>query len=122
MAIKTTYGATRMLADVADDKRFFCQDGRVSKNLNELIDCLKSMAEEVYRHHVTTEKNDFSNWIRDVLGDAGLASKVYSARSSAEAGKMAMERMSSLQSNLQPVISSKPKIIKANLNEKRATK
>jgi hypothetical protein len=89
----------KILADIDGDKRFFCQDGYVVKNLSELIDCLNHMTEEVFRHHVTSEKNDFSNWVRDVLGDEKLAGELYDVSSPQEASKIVMERLASFQSN-----------------------
>lgn len=97
MAVKTTPDTARILADIAGDKRFFCQDGCVSKNLTELVDCLTNMTEEVFRRHVTPEKNDFSNWVRDVLGDDRLAGKLNTARTPWEASRIVAERIASLQ-------------------------
>jgi hypothetical protein len=99
MVIQINLDASRILADVADDKRFFCQDGCVIKNLTELVDCLNHMTEEVFYHHVTSEKNDFSNWIRDVLGDEKLASKLNNIRNPLEASKIVAGKMAWLQRN-----------------------
>ena len=97
MVVKTKGKTAMVLMEADGDKRFFCQDGQVSKNLKELIDCLNRMTEEAFRHHVTSEKNDFSNWIRDVLGDVTLASDLGSASSPAEAGRIVAERINRLQ-------------------------
>ncbi len=59
--------------EVFGDKRFFCVDGKVFGNLKELADGLKSMSEETFSSHVNSEKNDFSNWVADVIGDKKLA-------------------------------------------------
>ena len=97
MVTKAKRNTAMALVDADGDKRFFCQDGSISKNLTELVDCLNNMTEEVFHHHVSSEKNDFSNWIRDVLGDATLAIKLGSATSSSEAGKIVIERVAWLQ-------------------------
>ncbi len=99
MVVKTAQDTVRVLADVAGDKRFFCHDDRVIKNLTELVDCLTNMTEEVFRHHVTSEKNDFSNWVRDVLDDERLASKLKNVSNPSEAGKIVTERLAFLQRN-----------------------
>jgi hypothetical protein len=101
MVVQTIQDAARILADIDGDKRFFCQDGCVSKNLTELVDCLTNMTEEVFRHHVTPEKNDFSNWVRDVLGDDRLASDLNNVSSPSEARKIVAERVAYLQRNRQ---------------------
>jgi hypothetical protein len=89
--------AARILADIDGDKRFFCQDGCAIKNLIELVDCLNHMTEEMFHHHVTSERNDFSNWIRDVIGDEKLARKLNNVRSPFEASKIVANKMAWLQ-------------------------
>jgi len=64
------------LADVPQDKVFWCQDGRVLKNLEELAVALREMSEETFRYHTIGDKNDFSNWVRDVIGDMTLAKQL----------------------------------------------
>jgi len=98
MVTQVKLDSAGILVDIDGDKRFFCEDGCVIKNLNELIDCLNHMTEEVFHHHVTSDKNDFSNWIRDVLGDEKLAGELYGAGSPQEATKIVSERLASLQS------------------------
>lgn len=100
MAIRTKQDAARVLADVAGDKRFFCQDGCTSKNLVELTDCLTRMREDTFHHHVTSWKNDFSNWVRDVFGDDKLASDLTKVTSPLEAAKVVKERIAWLQKKL----------------------
>ena len=99
MVTQIKLDAARILADVDGDKRFFCQDGRVIKNLTELVDGLTDMTEEVFRYHVTSEKNDFSNWIRDVFGDEKLAGELNNVSTPQEAAKIVKERVVSFQSN-----------------------
>ncbi len=42
-------------------------------NLSELADALKSMDESVFSFHANNSKNDFSSWIRDVMGEHNLS-------------------------------------------------
>jgi hypothetical protein len=91
--------AARILADTDGDKRFFCQDGCAIKNLTELVDCLNHMTVEAFRYHVTSEKNDFSNWVRDVLGDEILAVKLNNISNPLEASKIVANKMTWLQRN-----------------------
>lgn len=92
--------ANRRLGDVPDETRFWCQDGRVVKNLRELEDALNSMSDETFHHHLGGGRNDFSSWIRDVVGDNKLANDLGRAKSRIQAGKGIAERISFLQSKL----------------------
>lgn len=70
----------RLLADVEPEFRFWLSDGRVIKNLDELIEALKTMNEATFSYHVNKEKNDFSSWIREILKDKELADRIRNAR------------------------------------------
>jgi hypothetical protein len=89
--------AYRRLGDVGDDKRFWCQDGKVIKNLKELEEALTNMSDETFHYHSGEERNDFSNWIGDVLGDEKLARDLSKARSRIQASKAIAQRISFLQ-------------------------
>jgi hypothetical protein len=65
--------AKARLGDVPEEKRFWCHDGRHLKSLEELELALEEMTEETFRHHSNESKTDFSNWIKDVIGDEKLA-------------------------------------------------
>lgn len=73
--------AKRFLADVPQEYLFQCHDGKVLKNMKELYDAFSVMTDEIYSFHCNKEKNDFSNWVRDVIGDAKLARDLEGATS-----------------------------------------
>lgn len=56
-----------------DIESFWVVDGQILNSLASLADVLSSMEKEVYLHHVTTEKNDFADWVDKVLGDEDCA-------------------------------------------------
>jgi len=89
--------AYRRLGDVPDDKWFWCQDGKVIKNLNELEEALNNMSNETFRYHSGEERNDFSNWIRDVVGDDKLARDLSKSKSCIQASKAVAQRISFLR-------------------------
>ncbi len=62
------------LKDVHPDHVFHLKSGSTIKNLYELANELATMDEEVFRHHVNDEKNDFHNWILHIVRDEHLAS------------------------------------------------
>lgn len=65
--------AQRRLANVPDQYVFWCHDGRVLHSICELKDALERMSDETYAYHASNEKNDFGNWVKDIIGDEKLA-------------------------------------------------
>ncbi len=97
MSVVAKYDASKILADVTGDRRFFSQDGCACKNLAELSECLGHMSPEVFSHHVNDTKNDLSNWIRDVLGDVTLANELSAVTTLNEAARMTSQRVAWLR-------------------------
>lgn len=62
-----------MLNDVSDEHAFWCCDGVIIKNLEGLYSALKHMSQRTFHYHVNHEKNDFSKWVKEVVGDNTLA-------------------------------------------------
>ena len=89
----------RWLDDVPDDKVFWCHDGVVVKNLEELADALRKMSGDTYHYHVSRENNDFSNWVRDVIGDATLAGELARTATKTTAARKVEMRLHSLQAS-----------------------
>jgi hypothetical protein len=77
MAMAQKKGMTRaLLENVPEAKVFWCHDDRVVHSLEELAVALREMPEETFRYHVTKDKNDFRNWVSDVIGDTTLANQL----------------------------------------------
>ncbi len=92
--------AEGMLGDVPEEKRFWCCDGRYLKNLEELEAALGQMADDIFRYHVNEAKTDFSNWVRDVIGDDKLSRDLLKSTSQAQAARSVAERISWLKSKI----------------------
>jgi hypothetical protein len=92
--------AKRRLGDVLDDKRFWCHDGKSIKNLRELKKALIDMSDETFHYHSGEERNDFSKWIRDVVGDDKLAEDLSNTRSRIQASQVVAQRISFLESKI----------------------
>ena len=92
--------ATKFLADVPEEYVFRCCDGGIFSNLQELKDGLESMTDESFACHSNEEKNDFSNWIRDVIGDEKLAGGLQKAVTRTEAAKQVDSRVATLSKRL----------------------
>jgi hypothetical protein len=92
--------AKRRLGDVPDDKRFWCHDGKNIKNLRELRKALIDMSDETFHYHLGEGRNDFSKWIREVVGDDKLAEDLSKARSRTQASQVMVQRISLLESKI----------------------
>jgi hypothetical protein len=89
--------AKRCLGDVPDEKRFWCHDGKIIKNLKELRKALIDMNDETFHYHLGGGRNDFSKWIREVVGDDTLAEALSKAKSHMQASQAVAERISFLE-------------------------
>jgi hypothetical protein len=92
--------AKRRLGDVPDDKRFWCHDGKTIKNLRELRKALNDMSDETFHYHSGEGRNDFSKWIRDVVGDNKLAEDLSKTGSRMQASQTVAQRISFLESKI----------------------
>jgi len=100
MAVINEQIALKMLEDVPGDKQFYCSDGRVLKNLVELGSALTEMSEETYSYHSNATKTDFSNWIKDVIGDEKLARDLGKSINKVRASKAVSDRIVWLRSKI----------------------
>ncbi len=66
----------RLLSNAPIDKVFWVCDGRILKNMQELLNALNTMDDETFAYHVSKERNDFANWLKDVFGARKLAAKM----------------------------------------------
>ncbi len=55
---------------------FYVIDGQVASDINDLLKAIKTMQENAYIYHANKQKNDFSNWLRDVLNEKEIAEKI----------------------------------------------
>ena len=93
----TKHEAKKYLCDVAPEQCFWVNNGPILKNMEELANALPDMAEDTFRHHVNNEKNDFSSWVRDIIGDAKLANDLLSSKNRDSALKKVRGRVNSLR-------------------------
>lgn len=90
--VMTTAVSKSCLSDVAADKVFWCHDGRVMKNLDELGAALREMSDDTFRYHVTADRNDFSKWVEDVIGDHELSAVLKNSSTQSHAAKVLASR------------------------------
>ncbi|MBS3131308.1 hypothetical protein J4212_02645 [Candidatus Woesearchaeota archaeon] len=87
----------KLLENVSPDKAFVLSNGRVMKNVYELMNSLMGMDDSVFSHHVNYERNDFANWIRYVFEDVELADRIHAMNSKEDIYKALKEAMSQKQ-------------------------
>lgn len=77
------------------ENAFYVHNGKILHNLDELSAELITIDKETFKYHVNDEKNDFSNWIRDIFHSPELAWELssthdlYSTREILEKHRMA---------------------------------
>ena len=89
--------ARKYLCDAAPEKCFWVNNGPVLKNLDELANALPEINDEAFHHHVNSDKNDFSSWINDVIGDKKLANDLLSSKNRESAVKKVRNRLNTLK-------------------------
>jgi len=89
--------AKRFLCDAAPEQCFWVNNGPILKNLAELTDFIPGINVGAFRHHVNNDKNDFSNWIRDIIGDTKLANELLSSKNKESAVKKLRNRLNTLK-------------------------
>ena len=95
----TRQNAKKLLADVPAEFMFYCHDGKVFKNMEELKDGLVNMSDDIYSFHANENRNDFSKWVRDVIKDDELAdglSSITVVSSSSDAARLVGTRITVL--------------------------
>jgi hypothetical protein len=90
--------AKKFLARVPEENVFWCSDGDVFRDVQELRKALAVMSDQTFSYHSNDEKKDFSNWIRDVVGDEKLAQHLEHASDRVQAARIVEERCSLLVS------------------------
>lgn len=61
------------LIQATNENAFYCSNGQIFFNLKDLAEGLHHMSDETFAYHCNKSKNDFRNWIRDVLKDRKTA-------------------------------------------------
>ncbi len=90
--------ARKFLARVPEQNVFWCNDGQVFRDINELREALTTMSDQIFSYHSNEVKKDFSNWIRDVVGDEKLAQTLETASDREHAARILEDRCSLLVS------------------------
>ncbi len=95
--IVTKEEAVKYLSDAPAEQCFWVNDGHVLKNLSELANAFPQMNEDTYSYHANKEKNDFSKWVNDIIGDKKLANDLLSSKTKDSAVKKLNSRLAVLK-------------------------
>ncbi|MBM2824459.1 MAG: hypothetical protein HW402_123 [Dehalococcoidales bacterium] len=90
-------GSEKLLARVPEEYVFWCHDGRALRDMPELGEALTTMSDETFAYHSNAEKQDFSNWVKDIIGDEKLAGDLAKASSRSEAAKKVAARIATIR-------------------------
>ena len=100
MAKITKQQAQKLLRDVSEEHVFYCVDGRVARNLEDLQNALANMSDDTFSCHANPDKNDFANWVADVIGDEKLAGDIREAADHLQALEAVSQRGAFLMSKI----------------------
>lgn len=92
--------AERLLGNVADEYVFRCRDGSVFRSVRELYDGLTTMSGESFTFHASESKNDFSQWVQDVIRDEKLARDLRKSAGQIQAARGVRTRIDFLSDKL----------------------
>lgn len=85
------------LLEVPEDKKFYCSDGTILSNMEELASHLGKMDDAVFHFHAEGEKNDFCSWTYDVIGDVKLAESLAKAKDKKSASRRTKARITAIK-------------------------
>ena len=86
--------AATMLQDVPIEHAFKLHKTEIEiTNLFELADALEIMSDESYNHHVSSDRNDFANWVEEIVKDQELSMSMRNAKDRKHALSMVKNRI-----------------------------
>ena len=65
---------------ISEQHYFRLHMGATLTSIDELKDALKTIDDASFKHHVTSEKNDFASWVEHIFGNKLLADKMKLAK------------------------------------------
>ena len=89
--------AKLFLTGSSDNNIFFANNGMMIRSLYELRDAFITMSDDTFEHHVNSNRNDFSVWIKDIHKDEQLAQDMLNAKNRFEAFMLINKRLAYLE-------------------------
>lgn len=72
---------------------FWVNDGSILHDLRELAQALTTMETAVFAYHVQTGKNDFADWVEQVLNDVACAAALRTATTKRRAANVVTKHL-----------------------------
>lgn len=85
------------LKNVPEEHTFKLKGGHEISNLYGLAINLAAMDDNTFNHHVSDQKNDFRNWVFDIVRDDELADKIAGAKDRKKMAKVVEKRVTELE-------------------------
>ncbi len=82
----------KLLAQVPEAFVFWCHDGQVFRDIDDLVNGFDMMSDETYYYHANDQKNDFSCWIIDIIRDEKLGQDLKKAKTRHNAKNITKQR------------------------------
>lgn len=93
---KSSEEAKRILGRVPEGVSFWLCTNKKLFSLRELSSELDEISDETFRYHVNRDKNDFENWIRDIIQDRELAREISRIKTKETLTRKIQERVEEL--------------------------
>jgi|SRR3989344_383250 len=114
--------ANRILGKVPEQVSFWLCTNQKLFSLRELSAILMDVGDEVFRYHVNRDKNDFENWIRDVIQDRELAREIARIKTKETLNRKISDRVEQLSKIIKALPAKKPKKKTAKKSKKKSSK
>ena len=88
------------LRDVLPEKSFWVSNGRIIRNIYELASVIENMNYDIFKYHVAIDKNYFSKWVGEVLGDKNLAGEMLNAKTKEATFKIIKKRINAIEEHI----------------------
>lgn len=88
--------ARRILGKTSPTDGFWLCTNENLRSLNELSESLEKADNDVFRYHVTRDRNDFEVWIREILKDKELAREIARVKTKETLIRKILERIEEL--------------------------
>jgi hypothetical protein len=82
----------KKLEKVSEAVVFWCNDGQIFRDIEELMAGFDTMSDETFAYHLNDIKNDFSCWVLDIIGDQKLAQELKTIKTKDQAKKKVQQR------------------------------
>src|SRR3989338_8304837 len=114
--------ANRILGKVPEQVSFWLCTNQKLFSLRELSAILTNVGDEVFRYHVNRDKNDFENWIRDVIQDRELAREISRIKTKETLNRKISDRVEQLSRIIKTLPTKKPNKKTAKKAKKKSSK